>query len=380
MKRKFTYIIVAIIAVVLTTTYLTINKYSIKAIEGEVEVLAYGPYYDYLNLMAIKFKEKYPNTNIKIKNIKKENLDSEIQNAAKLNKEADLILMNSLEVQKYIRQNSMVKNSIDGTINSFINSYDNGRLDEIEKDKSYYAMPFDGKPMVMYYDNKALLDASIKIEDIKTWKDFKDAGTAFYVKSLGNKKLCYLTRQDMINFTKMLLYQIDIKKDSKYEDKKKFVITFIESLKKENVIEEVEDADKVMQSTMIFGSMDRFELIKSIGKSTFQVSYIPSLDIGGNKFVSLDGENLVLANRKNEKTALEFMVFAMTSASNLNNLMLEKNVFPVFKSCYEDEVFDYKQKELGGGKYLSILNNIQINEPNKKNIELVDEIIRNMYK
>lgn len=382
-KKIIRFILLVIIAAVVGVGINATYKYnSVKKIAGNVEVWAYGPYYDYLNKLSYEFIEKYPKVKIKVKNVSKEEIDKEL-NKIDNNNTPNLILMNSMEIQRNLNEDSKKINNINGTVRSFLSSYDSGRITEIKSGQDYFGMPFDGRPMVMYFNDEYLKQFNINFDEIKTWKEFIEAGKTLYTKTEGKKKLCYIDKASMQEFTRVLMYQLGVSEDEKDLLKEQNKITkvsqLLDSLVKENVVEQVEDANTIINSSVILGSIEKSKFIKGLGKESWSVSYIPSFEEGGNSFVSLEGNNLVLTSTKDEKASLEFMVFALTNVKEMVELMQKEEIFPVFNPCYESGKFEEVVSNLGNKKYFDMLSNIQINQRPHKAIYKIDKLSKNLY-
>lgn len=283
----------------------------------------------------------------------------------------DLALLSSSTLQQCLVDNNVL-NSMTSTVNGFANVFNEGRLNEVKRDEQFYGMPLDGKPVVMYYNEAYLNEVGIKSETIKTWNDLMEAGKKLYAYSKESRKILYIDKQGELELTKIFLYQLGVGENIAVEDEKNKVLMVKELLdrfKKENIIEVVKTKEELKKSSIILGSIDKIDSIKEKESIKWNFTLLPSFEAGGNSFVSLEGNNLVLSNNKNEKASLEFMVYALTSDKALIKLMEDRNVFPVFTPCYTNNKFEEKLTSLGNNRYWATLNNIQLNERKIKNVK-----------
>lgn len=360
--------------------YVKINKN--KNLSGQIEVWAYGAYYDYLKDRAAEFNVKYPSVNISVKNIEQSEIEKILMNKSleDTSKLPDLALLSSSTLQQCLVDNNVL-NSMTSTVNGFANVFNEGRLNEVKRDEQFYGMPLDGKPVVMYYNEAYLNEVGIKSETIKTWNDLMEAGKKLYAYSKESRKILYIDKQGELELTKIFLYQLGVGENIAVEDEKNKVLMvkeLLDKFKKENIIEVVKTKEELKKSSIILGSIDKIDSIKEKESIKWNFTLLPSFEAGGNSFVSLEGNNLVLSNNKNEKASLEFMVYALTSDKALIKLMEDRNVFPVFTPCYTNNKFEEKLTSLGNNRYWATLNNIQLNERKTKNVYNVNQLAKEL--
>lgn len=383
MKNKIVigvFLLFVAFAIYGVNSYVKINKN--KNLSGQIEVWAYGAYYDYLKDRAAEFNVKYPSVNISVKNIEQSEIekilmDKSLEDTSKL---PDLALLSSSTLQQCLVDNNVL-NSMTSTVNGFANVFNEGRLNEVKRDEQFYGMPLDGKPVVMYYNEAYLNEVGIKSETIKTWNDLIEAGKKLYAYSKESRKILYIDKQGELELTKIFLYQLGVGENIAVEDEKNKVLMVKELLdrfKKENIIEVVKTKEELKKSSIILGSIDKIDSIKEKESIKWNFTLLPSFEAGGNSFVSLEGNNLVLSNKKNEKASLEFMVYALTSDKALIKLMEDRNVFPVFTPCYTNNKFEEKLTSLGNNRYWATLNNIQLNERKIKNVYNVNQLAKEL--
>lgn len=383
MKNKIVigvFLLFVAFAIYGVNSYVKINKN--KNLSGQIEVWAYGAYYDYLKDRAAEFNVKYPSVNISVKNIEQSEIekilmDKSLEDTSKL---PDLALLSSSTLQQCLVDNNVV-NSMTSTVNGFANVFNEGRLNEVKRDEQFYGMPLDGKPVVMYYNEAYLNEVGIKSETIKTWNDLMEAGKKLYAYSKESRKILYIDKQGELELTKIFLYQLGVGENIAVEDEKNKVLMvkeLLDKFKKENIIEVVKTKEELKKSSIILGSIDKIDSIKEKESIKWNFTLLPSFEAGGNSFVSLEGNNLVLSNNKNEKASLEFMVYALTSDKALIKLMEDRNVFPVFTPCYTNNKFEEKLTSLGNNRYWATLNNIQLNERKIKNVYNVNQLAKEL--
>jgi multiple sugar transport system substrate-binding protein len=369
-----------IFTIYITNSYVKINKN--KNLSGKIEVWAYGAYYDYLKDRAVEFNEKYPAVNVNIKNIEESEIEKVLmnKNLEDTSTLPDLALLNSTTLQQCLVDNNIL-NSMTSTVNGFANVFSEGRLNEVKRNEQFYGMPLDGRPVVMYYNEAYLNEAGVKSETIKTWNDLIEAGKKLYAYSKESRKILYIDKQGEIELTKTLLYQLGVGENIVTEDEKNKILMvkeLLDKFKKENIIEVVNTKSELQKSSIVFGSIDKLDFIKNQELNKWNFTLLPSFEAGGNNFVSLEGNNLVLSNNKNEKVSLEFMVYALTNDKALIKLMEDRNVFPVFIPCYSNKKFEEKLTILGNNKYWATLNNIQLNEKKVKNVYNVNQLVKEL--
>lgn len=381
MKNKIVigvFLLFVVFAIYGVNSYVKINK----NLSGQIEVWAYGAYYDYLKDRAADFNVKYPSVNISVKNIEQSEIekilmDKSLEDTSKL---PDLALLSSSTLQQCLVDNNVL-NSMTSTVNGFANVFNEGRLNEVKRDEQFYGMPLDGKPVVMYYNEAYLNEVGIKSETIKTWNDLMEAGKKLYAYSKESRKILYIDKQGELELTKIFLYQLGVGENIAVEDEKNKVLMvkeLLDKFKKENIIEVVKTKEELKKSSIILGSIDKIDSIKEKESIKWNFTLLPSFEAGGNSFVSLEGNNLVLSNNKNEKASLEFMVYALTSDKALIKLMEDRNVFPVFTPCYTNNKFEEKLTSLGNNRYWATLNNIQLNERKTKNVYNVNQLAKEL--
>ncbi len=383
MKNKIVVgilLLLVIFTIYITNSYVKINKN--KNLSGKIEVWAYGAYYDYLKDRAVEFNEKYPAVNVNIKNIEESEIEKVLmnKNLEDTSTLPDLALLNSTTLQQCLVDNNIL-NSMTSTVNGFANVFSEGRLNEVKRNEQFYGMPLDGRPVVMYYNEAYLNEAGVKSETIKTWNDLIEAGKKLYAYSKESRKILYIDKQGEIELTKTLLYQLGVGENIVTEDEKNKILMvkeLLDKFKKENIIEVVNTKSELQKSSIVFGSIDKLDFIKNQELNKWNFTLLPSFEAGGNNFVSLEGNNLVLSNNKNEKVSLEFMVYALTNDKALIKLMEDRNVFPVFIPCYSNKKFEEKLTILGNNKYWATLNNIQLNEKKVKNVYNVNQLVKEL--
>lgn len=241
-------------------------------------------------------------------------------------------------------------------------------LGNIAPSKKTFGFPNDWGNSVMFYNNAAFEEAGVKIEDVKTWDDFIDAGKLLKEKT--GKKLLFMRDTGELDLVKYLTEQQGVSLFDKEGNL---------NLLDDAVIKSYEIIQKLIAEDLVaFGPSEDYTKIGQESGAIFAGGWLASYQAGdypddegdwrigampevnaGQYVAPMSGGSsyYIMKNSENATAAYQFIEFALTNPDALAGYMdlmgLPANM-EAYKTAAADREFEY----YGGQQILKTLDEV----------------------
>lgn len=329
------------------------NSYKKQEIyTGNINIVTDKAHENQFKLSAEEFKkvQNKVNINISVSNNIQNNYERLLKNR---NNIQDIISIDDKNL-KYIID-LYKDNIIDLTnpISTYKNNLISNRVNDNNIGGKFYSLPWDANPKLIVYRKDIFYSNGINPDDIKTWKDYIDAGKKL-TKDTG--KIFTISYGDNNDLNLIFANQLGISyfnsdKKLDFESEKWSRIFELEKeIYTDKTILSVSSSEDVLQYAesgkvlaFIADPYIVYNLMHTMPKSEnkWGVMQLPAFEPGGNTSVSLNGLNIIVnKNSKNSKLALAFIKFALTDNQLQLKLLNKSGRFPVYKTAYSFKDMD----------------------------------------
>ena len=366
--KKVIFLTLAVFIFIFLIT-LVLTRANRKELKGNIVVWADASYYNYFIKIANEFEKSNKKVNIEVLNIDEEGYLYKILNT----NEKDLpnvVQLNFMEIDK-------IKEKIDFTqenkdiIETYNKNFKDSRLQEVQIDGDYYAIPFESNPIALYVRKDILSNYGYEISDLNTWDDLIRVGNEIKTKTAGEINL--FSEEDKNNIDLLVLAQL--------VDNKNNVHTKEDILKEINKIYNAEYVTEANNYLYRIASLDFYkDIVEGNSVGIWEGKNPPSFSVGENKLYDLGGKSLVALNvGKNREAIKEFIAFAATNKELLSNELLDNNFFPSSLYSLNVNEKEVSKENIEGSSPFLILINIVERAPSIKNYDEFKEIIYDLY-
>lgn len=331
----------------------SIKKENKSSLKGNLKVVTYGIYEQYLKEAGEMFKTKNPEVNITVDTIDYKSIDINMENIFK-SKAYDVVTLPYYRVQYYGKKYKGSVKTLNKTFGEYNKDFNAERVSSIFVDGEEVAIPLDALPVAMMYRNKDLIDLGISKEDIITWNDLINIGVKLKDKG---KRLFSISMHERSSIYGLLINELGIDYLNKNEEP---------TLASEKSIKALELIKLLVDNGLVYEINNEEEGVKLFkdGKTTFMISIptfvnyfndveenkkneyrlmkLPSFEPGGNNCVITSGNNLMILDNQNSELAEKFISFATMDKDCLLNGINKYAIMPSYKPIYSSTVFDKK--------------------------------------
>lgn len=367
MRNKVKYVVLFIFILVITAIiYIISRATSLKELKGSIEVWADESNYSYLKNVADEFTESNKKVNIVV-NKKQDGEILSYLNTANIEEIVpSLITVNSRELRSLGAEEIEKINYSDLIIENYNKNFNLWRLNEIKTGKNYLGVPIQSNPQVMMIREDILNEYGYNSEDIRTWEELINISKDIKNKSQGSIDLFSYNHIKVQDLAKIMIYQ----GASIYEE--------------EELVGLIKNNDLMGKRTSlcyIANKNNYKDIIEQNPEDALKVIMIPAISIGGNRAVSLDGDNLVVMKISSEKQELtnRFIAFAINNQDKMGEKLINNEpFFPSSKAFYNNAVVDTSFDKINNQKLWNIMINVSNRMPEIKDYYNLDEIIKNI--
>lgn len=378
--KRIAAALIMIIIFSFTTISCSVNTFKDdKVVEGNYNIWAYGDYYSYLKEIADKFMKINPKIKINIKNENITKYKENFKTAIDKKELPSAVLFKGSDMIDIINYNSKCFRNISSDIDGIKKKFTEARLDQVINNQEIYGIPIDCRPLVMIIDKAKMEKYGFEASDINTWQDAIKIGNQIYSKSKGDDCLFKITSNQETEFISILVRQFkqsdenfNLINDADLAVKKAGSI--INQLKKTNTLKIV---DEQFTGVASIGSYkEAIELNKKSSVEGYVVSNIPTTEAGGDKFISLEGNNLLVTNNgENIEGLIEFIKYVVNDENSISAIQIN-GIYSANTTVYMRKVFDNSFSRLGEDKLLDRMSNIILKEEDIKSINKMNNFIK----
>lgn len=336
-KQRYIYITIVCVFLISIFSYKIIsNSNTPKPIKGVINIWCSKEYESSMRFVAQSFKNVYPRTTINVKLIDGEDLNIK----DKLQNESHIFMIQDKDTPYYLKKYNGNLINVTSIINNHKNLFKKETLNNISFNEKIYTVPIESNPYVMVYRKDIFSKYKINIKDINTWDDYinqceklKKDSKASYSFLIGNS----------IDYYEMFLNQLN---KVLIDSKDNIFISSTESIKAINLIGELRERGilrdskenfslssiKSGKSAAFIANYKELKLLEEKApelKGKFEISEMPSFEAGGNKSISINGNNLIaLDNNKYNNLIITFFEFLLDNEKLQIDLFNQYSIFP----------------------------------------------------
>ena len=260
------------------------------------------------------------------------------------------------------------------------------KMGECTVNNKVMAFPWDGAPCGLFYRADLFEKAGINPEEIKTWDDFIEAGKK--MNGIGVKMMPLAASKDT-SFYGILLNQLGT---HVFDKEGNTVVDSEESIKAMELVKKMYDAGITYDNTNWDGLVTASKEGKIATVPTavwwagtlqdectdnsgdWRVMKLPVVEEGVDYGAVSGGSNIMIPEgAENKKAAIEFVKFAMTDKDVQINAFSKYGLYPSYKPCYDDPVFDEEVEYFGGQKVWKFFTEVGEDIPQLNYTENYDE-------
>lgn len=342
-----------------------------SSLKGNLRIVTYGIYEQYLKDTGDLFKTQNPDVNITIEAIDYRNIDNNMENIFK-SKSYDIVTLPYYRVQYYGKKYKGSVKTLNKTFGEYNKDFNAERVASIFVDGEEVAIPLDALPVAMMYRNKDLIDLGISKEEIITWKDLLSIGSKLKEKG---KRLFSISMHERSSIYGLLINELGIDYLNKNEEptlaseKSVKALELIKQLVDNGLVYEINNEDegvklfKEGKTTFMLSIptfVNYFNNEEENKKNDYRLMKLPSFEPGGNNCVITSGNNLMILANENSELAEKFISFATMDKDCLLDGINKYTIMPSYKPIYSSTVFDKKldvfNKEPVYGIFEEIIN------------------------
>lgn len=362
--KKYIIMLILMVVVVFMIYKVFMITYN-KDLNGSIEVASNAENYNYLKASAEKFMSMNKKIEINVTKYTQDEIVGYLNKTLSSESEVNLVTLNS-KILRNLDDDSLEKiNYSDNLIEGYSKNFNLWRLNEIKKEGHYLAMPIQNNPQFLMVREDILNQYGYKSEDIRTWSEL----IALY-KDIKNK---YDKKIDLFSY--------DLTTTKNIED----IIIYQGGTvdQGEEIISAIENENLMGKDTPLCYIADKNnynEIISKNLENSLRAIMIPAIVIGGNRAVSLDGDNIVIMRSNYEKQEIsnKFLTFLIANQSLIDEKLIDnEGFFPSSKAFYNNIIVDKEFDKINNQKILSIMTNIANRVPNTTDYEEVDNILNN---
>lgn len=370
MKRYMRYISLSVV-IILLISISSCNGISDsstpKTIRGVINIWCSVEYEASMKFVAQSFKKIYPKVTINIKLVDGKDLNIE----DKLEDEAHILMIQDKDTEYYLKKYKDELLNVTSIVNSRKGLFKKETLDNISFNEKVYAVPMESNPYVMVYRKDIFSKYKINIEDINTWDDY----IIQCEKLKKDSKMPYnFLVGNAIDYYEMFLNQLN---KVLIDSRDNIYISSAESMKSINLIRELrkkgilrDDKERFPLSSIKSGKevsfIANYKELKILEekapelKGKFQIESMPSFEAGGNKFVSINGKNLIaLDNNKYTNLINAFFEFLLDNEKLQLDLFNQYSIFPSNLNIQRSKALLNPVEYFGADKVWQFLSNVQ---------------------
>lgn len=338
-----------------------------KTIRGVINIWCSEEYETSMKFVAQSFKKVYPKATINIKSVDVKDLNIE----DKLENEAHIFMIQDEDTPYYLKEYKDKLANVTNIVNNRKSLFKKEILNNISFNEKVYAVPVESNPYVMVYRKDIFSKYKIKIEDINTWNDY----IIQCEKLKKDSKISYnFLTGNSIDYYEMFLNQLNKvlidSKDNVYISSSESMksINLIRELRKKGILRDDKDrfslnsikSGKVVSFTANYRELKILEEKAPELKGKFQIAAMPSFEAGGNKFVSINGGNLIaLDNNKYNNLINAFFEFLLDNEKLQLDLFNQYSIFPSNLNIQRSKALLNPVEYFGADKIWQFLSNVQ---------------------
>lgn len=338
-----------------------------KAIRGVINIWCSEEYEGSMKFIAQSFKKVYPKAIVNIKLVDGEDLNIE----DKREDEAHVFIIQDKDTPYYLKQYKDKLANVTSIVNSHKSLFKKETLNNISFNEKIYAIPIESNPYVMVYRKDIFSKYKIKIEDINIWDDY----IVQYENLKKNSKISYnFLAGNSMDYYEMFLNQLN---KVLIDSKDNMYISSSESMKSINLVKELrkrgilrDDKERFslndIKSGKVASFIANYKELKTLEekapelKGKFQIAAMPSFEAGGNKYVSINGKNLIaLDNDKYNNLINAFFEFLLDNEKLQLDLFNQYSIFPSNLNIQRSKALLNPVEYFGADKAWQLLSNIQ---------------------
>lgn len=338
-----------------------------KNIRGVINIWCSEEYEASMKFVAQAFKRVYPKATINIKLVSRKDLNIE----DKLQNEAHIFMIQDRDTPYYLKKYKDDLRNVTSIVSSRKNLFKKETLSNISLNEKIYAVPIESNPYVMVYRKDIFSKYKIKIEDINTWNDYINE----YERLKKDSKISYsFLSGNSIDYYEMFLSQLN---KVLIDSNNNMYISSAESMKSINLIRELrkmgilkDDKQRFslnsIKSGKVVSFIANYKELKILEESVpelkgkFQIAAMPSFEAGGNKFVSINGNNLIaLDNSKYNNLIDGFFEFLLDNEKLQLDLFAQYSIFPCNLNIQQSKAVLNPVEYFGADKAWQFLSNVQ---------------------
>lgn len=370
MKKYTKYIAISVILIFSISIFsykIISGSNTSKPIKGVINIWCSKEYETSMKFVAQSFKRVYPKATINIKLVDGEDLNIE----DKIQNEAHVFIIQDKDTPYYLKKYKDKLVNVSSIINNRKSLFKRETLNNLSLNEKIFAIPIESNPYVMVYRKDIFSKYKINIGDINTWDDYINQYEK--LKKDSKKSYGFLSGNSM-DYYEMFLNQLN---KVLIDSKDNVYISSTESMKSINLISELREKGVLVDNKekMPLSSIKNGKTVSFIAnykelrlleekcpelKGKFQIEEIPSFESGGNKWVSLNGKNLIaLDNNKYNDLIKTFFEFLLDNEKLQLDLFTQYAIFPCNLNIQRSKTLLNPVEYFGSNKVWEFLSNAQ---------------------
>ncbi|MBC8059046.1 MAG: extracellular solute-binding protein [Clostridiaceae bacterium] len=358
--KKLIYIIIVtitILAMIACDKKYNVTKSKNEDLSGKIIVWSNKDNLSYLKLTGESFKKLYPKVEIEYVNVDKDKLlDKMTSGFTASSGLPDLFSIKDDSINMYVNEFPEGFLDVSSTVSPLKSKFLNSKILQCSIEGKFFAIPWDTNPTAVFYRKDIFTKANVFPEDIKTWKDYIEAGKTIVTNTAGVTKMLPLDeKKEDILFREMLnqlntgYFDEDGKNVLNSENSIK-AMEMISKMNEEGLIYKVDGLPAIKAAinngavaTLPYGSLLARVLTESAAGQAgkWGVMKLPAFEPGGNNVAAVDGTSIMITKTsKNTKVALKFAEFAMTDSASLEEGFNKYGTLPAYTPFYESAILD----------------------------------------
>ncbi|MBE6072169.1 MAG: carbohydrate ABC transporter substrate-binding protein [Clostridium butyricum] len=355
MKNKIKYGFIFFIAFIVVIISINLNESNKNdKVRGNIQIWASNNTYNYLRECANEFMELNEKVYINVNKIEQYSFLKDSLKNGELNDvkifESSLSNFNKLKLDDFEYYNPSEE-----ILSIYSNNFSKYRINQLGNEQEIVGIPLTSRPLALYLREDLLEQYGYKNRDFNTWEDVIRIGNDIYNKSDKNINILNAIDQDYYDLVDLLIMQ-NLDKDKTNEEIEEIVLTKIEELKNNNILNTDKNKDYIAKIASI-------NAIKDIDSSDekWSVVTVPSSESGKSKFFSSEGTELYILKSKNDNDKLidKFIIFLLSNNSKAINYISTGDFFSSYLYTYKDKKIETPKENFNGQNPLIVLSNVE---------------------
>lgn len=329
--------------------------------------------YEGINNAVKRYTEKHSDVKIDISSIPEKDIYNKAVSSMNSGVDIpDILLIERQYVSTLAKRFPDTFSDLSGDFGEFKDRFVKSQLSSMTLNNKIVALPWDTKPFLMFYRKDIFEKNEIKIEDIKTWNEYIEAGKKIFNNSEGKVSLLSLDLQKSDEFLRLTLNQLGegyfFREDRKKIQTDNYVkaLSLIKNLNSAGIVSNFTDKDKLIEDinsgslasvleTPEFTSILMDKCRDLSGK--WQLMALPAFEAGGRTAAHVNGTAFMVTTiNNNTNTAFNFLKFIITDKDSIASSIVKDNIYPPIEEFYGEKWINDELNYFSGAKMWRLIS------------------------